>query len=1104
MVRDISDWLERLNLGQYAKAFAENDVDQDLLFELSDEDLVKLGIRSLGHRKRLFKEIAALKSALSTLPRTALAEPRPAAPYSTAEAERRQLTVMFCDLVGSTELSGRLDPEDLRGVLRRYQTAVTDAVSGYGGHVGQYLGDGVLVYFGWPQAYEDQAERAVHAGLHAIAKVRRIALDDGHLEARVGIASGPVVIGEFTDHAGNEVKAVTGRTPNLAARLQNLAAPGQAVIDAQTRRLVGTAFRLDSLGPHDLKGFAGPVTAWHVRGAGPASSRFEAAHAGRLSRFIGRERELSLLAERWTRARQGQGQAVLVAGDAGIGKSRLTQAFCDTIAGGRHLRLALQCSPLHANSAFYPVVGFLERAAGFAGDDGAARLDKLERLLRLSSPEVATDAALVASLLSLPGEDRYGTLDLSARQVRERTINGLIDRLVALGRRRPVLLVLEDAHWIDPTTAALIDRAMARIHDVPVLILITQRPQGAPGWTGRRHLTRLDLHRLPRDQGTALVRAAGGADLAERVVVELLARADGVPLFIEELTKSLVESNEETPEIPASLQASLVARLDRLGDAAKVAQLAALLGRSFHYRFIRAVSELDDSALDRALAAMTRSELLSQTGAPPGAVYAFKHALIQDAACETLLRSKRARYHGRIAEVLLRDFAGEPDAEPELVARHFSLAGRPDRAVEFWLRAGQRAGERSAHVEAIAHLENGLREVARLPQSRSRDEHELSIRVAIGASLGALKGWSSPEVDRNYQRALEISTSVKDMRKLLLALGGLANVYMLRGEIRKARGLADREVSIAQARDDQDLLRRGYRFVGLCSFLVGDFEEARVNLRRGAAMYDRSAHRAQGLVYSTDPAVLCLCISAWTNWFLGRFGAARRDIANALIMAEDLRHPFSLAYARSLAASVYQVFGEPDAVRRQAEAAIAIAEEHDFPYWLGWSTVMSGWAQSALGDAEGGIATLGQGLAHYERTGARQAKPYIQTLLAEMYGRAGLPNKGIDALECAYGVGNTTDVRFYESEALRIHGELHRQSGAGDGHAHLDRALALARKQGARALELRAAVSAVLASGDRGAASRSGLADLCRSLQDEDDSADLRNARRLLDAPQCA
>jgi class 3 adenylate cyclase/tetratricopeptide (TPR) repeat protein len=1102
MGRDIEEWLEGLNLGQYAQVFAENHVDHALLLELSEDDLEALGITSLGHRKRLLKEIAALKSGASSESRRALAPPASASPYIAADAERRQLTVLFCDLVGSTELSHRLDPEDLRDVLRRYQDTVARAMTRYGGYVARYVGDGVLVYFGWPVAHEDQAERAIRGGLHAVKAVESLIFFGGlRLNARVGIATGQVVVGDIVGDAGRDSEAVTGETPNLAARLQSEAEPGQVVIDSGTRGLIGTAFELTDLGGRDLRGFSHPVPAWRVVGEGKAESRFAAAHAGHLTPFIGRQDELNLVRERWALAKGAEGQAVLLAGEAGIGKSRMVQALSDAIGDEHHISLRYQCSPYHTNSAFYPIIQRLERAAGFTtGDDTESRLDKLEALLEQYSNDIATDAHLYTELLSLPGEGRYGALELTPQQQRDRTIEALINQLIALSRQCPILMLLEDTHWIDPTTEALVGEVMKRIAKAPVLMVITYRPDYTPPWTGLPNLTMIALRRLSSSDGAQIIQSMGGDTLAAGVVSEIINRAGGVPLFVEELTKTLLESGDHTAEIPQSLQASLIARLDRLGEAGKVVPLAATLGRSFHYRLIRSVSTLGEAQLNWALAAMTAAGLLYRRGTPPEATYTFKHALIQDAAYETLLRSRRQQYHGRVAEVLLQHFPEQAAAEPELVARHLSLASLPEKAVEFWLLAGQRAGKRSAHLEAIAALEQGLQELEKIPQSRSRDDHEFNLCIALGASLLTVKGWSAPDVEATYERAHELSVTAGDVQKLFDALRGLTNVLFLKGEISHARLLADQQLAIAQRQNDKALLLGGYRSVGMCSFFVGEFEEAWENLQRANSIYDPSLHHAQAFVYGTDPGVICLSVGGWANWFLGDFAAARREVQAALSLAEEVRHPFSLAYARGLAASLYQVCRNPEAVGEHAEAAIAIAEEHHYPYWLGWATVMQGWAQSALGNPDRGIEVLRRGLATYESTGAQQIKPYILTLLAEMFGWAGLPEKGIETLTGAFGPGNKTDVCFYEAEALRIQGELLRQSHAGDGRAFFERALKLARRQRARALELRAAVSAGRAWRERGERNpaRDLIADLYGSFDAGLSDPDLLDARELL------
>ncbi len=1103
-MRDVGEWLAELKLGQYAQAFAENNIDEDLVFDLSDEDLQRLGIASLGHRKRLLKEIAALRRELRSEAQPRMAGPPTATPRAGAEGERRQLTVMFCDLVGSTELSAELDPEDLREVLRLYQDAVAGAATRYGGYVARYVGDGILVYFGWPQAHEDQAERAVRAGLDSISAVEAIKFgSDLHLRARVGIASGEVVIGDLVGDVGRDVDAVTGETPNLAARLQGLAQPGQVLIDAGTYDLVGKAFELVSLGKRKLKGFSQSIPSWRVAGEGEVESRFEAAHPGRLTPFVGRKHELGLIRDRWQLAKDSEGQVVLLTGEPGIGKSRMVQALCDGIAAERHFRLRYQCSPFRTSSAFYPIIRLLERTAGFAvDDDGDARLDKLEKLLRQSSRDTDADLPLLAALLSLPGEKRYGALALSPQQQRERTIDALINQLMILAQQLPVLFVLEDAQWIDPTTEALLGEVIQRIANVPILILVTSRPEYSPPWTDQMNLNTIVLNRLSKDQTSQVIKALAGEELAGRWSTEIATRADRVPLFIEELTRSLLESDDDKAEIPSSLQALLVARLDRLGGLKKVAQLAATLGRSFHYRFIQAVSDMDDAELDQALTAMTEAGLLLRSGRPPQSRYTFKHALIQDAAYGTLLRTTKQQYHAKIAEVLLEKFTDRATTEPEFVARHLSLAGLPAKAVELWLLAGQRAGERSAHVEAIFDLENGLKELERMPTSQTRDRYEFDLRIALGASLLTAKGWSAPEVEKNYERAQELSTHTGDIRKFFAALRGLFNVFLLRGEVGNARQLADRLLTIALNERDDALLLEGYRTVGMCCFFAGKLVAAREHLGRANALYDRSQHHAHAFTYGTDPAVVGLSVSGWVEWFLGDPDEARHRIDAALKLAEELQHPFSLAYARSLAASLYQACRNPELVAKYADAAITVAEEHDFPYWKGWGTVMRGWSLAALGEPQRGIDTLRRGLEIYESTDARLIKPYILTLLAEMYGWAGLPLMGIEALERAYGIGNDTDVCFYEPEALRIQGELAAQCPGGDGVAYFDRALKLARERGARGLELRAAISAGRASLERGEKelALSLIEPVCEDFNSRLSDPDLRDARDLMDS----
>ncbi len=707
MASDIREWLEKLELGKYGDVFVENEITQDEITDLNDDDLKELGL-PMGPRKRLLRAIA------QSVDNDDTGAPKQA---STA-AERRQLTVMFCDLVGSTALSRQLDPEDLRDVMRRYQDAVAGCIARYGGHVAKFLDDGVLAYFGWPQAYEDQAERAVRAGLDAVTAIRALTFDDDlALDARVSISTGEVVVGDLVGEQGRDAEAVTGETPNLAARLQGLAEPGQVLVGPDTRRLIGESFDLIDHGARQLKGFDTPVPAWQVVGEATVDSRFEASHGLGLTRFVGREAERQLLFERWGLAKGGEGQTILLSGEAGIGKSRMVQAIREHVAGRAHYRLRYQCSPYHGNSAFYPVIQRLERAAGFSNDDDSgAKLDKLEALLAMSGENIDAVAPYFAILLSLPWEERYGAREITPQQIRDRTIEALIGQALTLSRQRPVLFVLEDAHWIDPSTEALFREIIARTADASIFIVITYRPEYEPPWPKQPHLTSIALNRLSRVQGAEIVRAVGGDKLPEALIDGIVARADGVPLYVEEIAKSVLETDRSDSDrdtdaiVPDSLQASLSARLDRLGEAKKVAQIAAVIGREFPFKLIFAV--YDDASLGQMLDQLVASEMVYRIRAEPEPVYLFKHALVQNAAYGGLLRADRRAAHAGIAEALQVIYSEQVAASPELLALHFTEAGLTDQALDYWLKAGLRANGQSAYLEAIGHLRKGLSALA--------------------------------------------------------------------------------------------------------------------------------------------------------------------------------------------------------------------------------------------------------------------------------------------------------------------------------------------------------------------------------------------------------
>ena len=744
---DIAAWLRGLGLAQYASAFRDNDVDGEVLPELTADDLIGLGVTSIGHRRKLLAAIAALRTEPPTVAQSAAGATSAPISAPISDAERRQLTVMFCDLVGSTALSTRHDPEDLRELIGDYHRAVAETVGRFDGFVAKYMGDGVLIYFGYPQAHEDDAERAVRAGLAVIEAVGRLPARQD-LRVRLGIATGLAVVGDLLGEGAAQERGVVGETPNLAARLQALAAPNTLVIGEATRRQVGGLFDLADLGPQALAGFAEPQSAWQVIGESGMLSRFEALRSGETP-LVGREEEVDLLLRRWQQAKSGEGRVVLISGEPGIGKSRLTAALSEQIGTEPHTRLRYFCSPHNQNSALHPVIVQLERAAGFERDDGPeAKLDKLETLLAPAA-EIG-DVSLLVELLSVPGGDRFAPLELSPQRKKERTFAALVRQLEGLARTQPVLMIFEDLHWIDPTSREFLDLVLARIDCLPVLLAATFRPEFQPPWVGQAHATVIALNRLGRGDGAAMVeRLAGNAALLPPdVIAEIVVRTDGVPLFVEEMTKAVLEAGAERGGeiaasvpwaglgVPATLQASLMARLDRLGPAAKgVAQIGAAIGREFSYELAASVGELAEERLQDALQRLVDAGLVFQRGTPPEAAYLFKHALVQDTAYSTLLRGPRRQLHARIAEALTAHYPELMDSQPELFAQHYAEAGLVEKSVACWGKAGHRSAARSAMVEAAAQFRKALDQLALLTGHCERKRQELELCSSLGAVL---------------------------------------------------------------------------------------------------------------------------------------------------------------------------------------------------------------------------------------------------------------------------------------------------------------------------------------------------------------------------------
>jgi class 3 adenylate cyclase len=823
-----------------------------VLFKLTVEDLISIGVTSVGHRRQLLDAIASLGMAV---PAAVVTAPAPGAPAQVV-AERRQLTVMFCDLVGSTALSTRYDPEDLRELIGDYHRAVADTVGHLDGFVAKYMGDGVLIYFGYPQAHEDDAERAVRAGLAVIEAVGKLPTRED-LSVRLGIATGLAVVGDLIGEGAAQERGVVGETPNLAARLQGLAMPNTLVIGEATRRQIGGLFDLADLGPQALAGFAEPQLAWRVLSESGEVSRFEALRSGETP-LVGREEEVELLSRRWQQAKSGEGRVVLISGEPGIGKSRLTAALSEHMGTEPHTRLRYFCSPHHQDSALYPVIGQLERAAGFARDDGPET--KLHKLTTLLAPAAeAGDISLLVELLSLPGGDRFAPLELSPQRKKERTFTALLRQLEGLARTQPILMIFEDLHWIDPTSREFLDLALARIDHLPVLLVATFRPEFQPAWTGQPYVTVMALNRLGRGDGAAMVRGlAGNATLLPPdVIAEIVERTDGVPLFVEEMTKAVLEAGAERGReltasvpgaglgVPATLQASLMARLDRLGLAAKgVAQIGAAIGREFSYELAASVGDVSEERFQDALQRLVDAGLVFQRGAPPTAEYLFKHALVQDAAYGTLLRRTRQQLHARIAASLENLSPELLDTQPELFAQHYAEAGLVEKSVAYWGKAGHSSAARSAMAEAAAQFHKGLDQLALLPDGPERQRRELEFYSALGAVLQAVKGVAAPETGHVYARARELWERLGSPSEFLQVPFGQSRYHALRGELDLALRLDEDLLRLSHQRNDSAGLVLGHLSSGRNLMIVGRFASSRWHLEEGLALYDPISHRS--------------------------------------------------------------------------------------------------------------------------------------------------------------------------------------------------------------------------------------------------------------------
>ena len=969
------------------------------------------------------------------------------------DAERRHLTVVCCGLVESTQLAECLDPEDYRDVVRTYQAACTEVIERYDGHIAQVLSDALLIYFGWPTAHEDDAQRAVYAGLEMLgaltdANRRFTHLSRLDLAMRVAIHTGLVVVGEMGG-GGRQEQLALGAVPHVAARLQALAPPGSVVISGATHALVQGYFTMRDLGAQALKGVASPVQVYHVLQDSGAQHRFEVARRRGLTPFVGRETEVTVLGERWQRAREGMGQVVVISGEAGIGKSRLVHILSERVASEPHVHLECRCSPYHQHSAFYPIVDLVERTAGLDRDETAAtKLAKLDAVLAPLRLRVDTPVPLLAALLSIPLGDTYEAPSLTPEQQRQRTLTTLLAMVTSWAEQRSVLLVIEDLHWVDPSTREFLDLLLDQVPTLPLCVVLTCRPSVQPLWGLRTYLTSLQLARLSHEHVEAMVtRITGGRPLPSEVMHHLVTRTDGVPFFVEELTRTVLESPivRETEghyelsapltalSIPTTLQASLLARLDRLGTAKGMAQWGATLGRQFSYALLQASSQRAEEALQRDLKALVDAELVYQRGVPPHATYQFKHALIQEAAYASLLRSTRRYYHQRIAQVLTTQFPDTVDTQPELVAYHYTEAGLQEQAVAYWQQAGQGAQERSAHAEAMAHFTKGLEALLALPASRERDQHELTLCIDLGKSLTTTQGWAGPEAEAAYGRAWELCQRTGNTSQLVSVLWGYAQVSIVRADLLKHREVGARSFALAHQRSDATLLMVSHWLTGTNCFHSGEYVTSWRHLAQAHTRYDPQ-QRPTHVTLGVDVRVFTLAYMSHTLWGLGYPEQAVQRSGEALALARDVQHPFSLALTQAYAAMLHQFRQEPQTASTHAAMAFALCTEHRMAYYLAWATIIQGWALAAQHRREEGLIQMQHGLTAFHATGGRLRFPYYLALLAEAYGHSGQVAKGFHLLEKACAAMQHTGEHFWEAEQHRLQAELllARRNGGSD------------------------------------------------------------------------
>ncbi|MGI9319355.1 MAG: adenylate/guanylate cyclase domain-containing protein [bacterium] len=1002
-----------------------------------------------------------------------------------SEAERRHLTVMFCDLVDSTGLSERLDPEDMRNVLADYQSRCRKAVEDMGGHIARYIGDGVLVYFGYPVAYEDAAARAVRSGLDIVDAIKILDAEIDkpgiNLAVRIGINTGNVVVGDIGTGDGREQMAVVGDVPNVAARLQSSAEPGQIVIGDGTQRLVKSQFELASLGEQKHKGVSEALEAFSVVRESRFTDRLDSITEYSANRFVGRDAEIKLLYDRWEQVKEGESQVALLIGEAGIGKSRILQRLRDDLRDQQHQRYYYYCSAHHKSSAFYPIISGVEHEIGFeATDSNEIKLEKIESYLRIQKVSLDEFVPVFAFLLGVTAKEKYPILELNPQQLKQRVFSTFIDQYARVAKEQPLLMIIEDLHWADPSTLELLETWIQHLTDVPCFLVLTFRPEFEFPWRHQSNFTSLALNRLSRRESNAIVKEiAGGKALPAQVLDEIIAKTDGVPLFLEELTKMVLESDllQEGDEeytlngplpplaIPESLQDSLMARLEKLEPVKEVAQLAATLGRKFNHKVLAAATGLSEAELQRAIEQLLDAELIVKRGIAPEITYEFKHALVQETAYQTLLKSTRQRYHKRIAELLEKQFWDTVENRPELLAHHYTEAQIADQAVKHWLSAGQKAISRSANLEAIDHIEKGLEALALLPDDLDRTKRELELQIALAVPKTSVKGYASSEVQQTYTRARELCMQIGETPQLFPAIYGMWRFYLLRAQYSTAQELSKQLLNIAERTNDPVFMTAAPRSAGGTYFYRSKLAEAREALEQVINSKPSDEDRSRALLFDVvDALVASHSYNAWALWLQGYPDQAREQSEKAMSVANSLNHQFSIALANSFASWTFEFCGDMSRTDKIAKAALDLSEQYGFQFWVGWARIMHGRAlfSSHQDGVPPPLEIMKQGLKEWRTTGSELGQSYFLTLLAEATAAKGEYGYSFELLDEALRFANRTGEYFWLPEIYRVKGELLLLSNSGkNGEVEelFNTALIEAGKEKSKSLELRAAMS---------------------------------------------